>query len=138
MRFVFIQAQKALFPITVLCAVLGVSASGFYAWLTRPTSARARADEQLGRVIGPLDPLPQGRLGEVQIDGDLGHAAIPDPAEADGLGLELRGEGPSLPCLLAMLALLFHGSLLDHSRVIGGVHQTGGGSAPAMERRAAG
>ena len=51
MRFVFIQAQKALFPITVLCAVLGVSASGFYAWLTRPTSARARADEQLAVQI---------------------------------------------------------------------------------------
>ena len=51
MRFVFIQAQKVLFPITVLCAVLGVSASGFYAWLTRPTSARARADEQLAVQI---------------------------------------------------------------------------------------
>ncbi len=51
MRFVFIQAQKALFPITVLCAVLGVSASGFYAWLTRPVSARVRADEQLAAQI---------------------------------------------------------------------------------------
>ncbi len=31
MRFAFILAEKAAFPIVVLCAVLGVSPSGFYA-----------------------------------------------------------------------------------------------------------
>jgi putative transposase len=31
-----------------LCGALGVSRGGFYAWLTRPRSARARGDEELG------------------------------------------------------------------------------------------
>ena len=47
MKFAFILAQKAAFPIAVLCAVLCVSPSGFYAWLARPQSARARSDERL-------------------------------------------------------------------------------------------
>jgi putative transposase len=50
-RFAFILAEKALYPLTILCHVLGVSCSGFYAWLRRPASARARADQQLAVEI---------------------------------------------------------------------------------------
>ena len=32
MKFAFILAEKALYPILVLCEVLGVSRSGFHAW----------------------------------------------------------------------------------------------------------
>jgi len=46
-RFVFIHAEKALYPVRVLCSVLGVSRSGYYAWIARPRAARAQADEQL-------------------------------------------------------------------------------------------
>ena len=47
MRFVFIHAEKALYPVRVLCSVLGVSRSGYYAWIARPRAARAQADQQL-------------------------------------------------------------------------------------------
>lgn len=47
MRFVFIHAEKALYPVRVLCSVLGVSRSGYYAWIARSRAVRAQADEQL-------------------------------------------------------------------------------------------
>lgn len=47
MKFEFIRTEKAHYPVTVLCAVLEVSRSGFHAWLKRPPSARATSDAQL-------------------------------------------------------------------------------------------
>jgi uncharacterized iron-regulated membrane protein len=47
MKFAFILAEKATWPIVVMCAVLKVSASGFYAWLKREPSARHKKDERL-------------------------------------------------------------------------------------------
>lgn len=48
MKFGFIVKHRGIWPATWLCEILGVSRSGFYAWLTRPPSARARSDEVLG------------------------------------------------------------------------------------------
>lgn len=42
MRFRFIEAEKANYPITVLCEVLRVRRSGFYAWRVRAPSVRAQ------------------------------------------------------------------------------------------------
>ncbi len=47
MRFRFIEAEKARFPIVLLCRCLAVSRSGYYAWRTRPASARAKQDTRL-------------------------------------------------------------------------------------------
>ena len=33
MRYAFIAAEKAEYPVTVLCRVLRVTRSGFYVWL---------------------------------------------------------------------------------------------------------
>ena len=51
MRFRFIEDHRTAFPVRVLCAVLEVSASGYYAWRGRPESARAMADRGLAADI---------------------------------------------------------------------------------------
>ena len=48
MKFGFIAKHRGVWPVRWLCEALGVSPSGFYAWLSRSPSARARSDEALG------------------------------------------------------------------------------------------
>ena len=47
MKFAFIATHRGIWPTAWLCGALGVSRGGWYAWLTRPPSARAKAHEAL-------------------------------------------------------------------------------------------
>jgi transposase InsO family protein len=51
MKFAFIKEHLMEFAVDVCCEVLEVSRSGYYAWLKRPSSARARRREELARKI---------------------------------------------------------------------------------------
>ena len=51
MKFAFIAKHRGVWPVTWMCEALGVSRSGFFAWLTRPQSERARSDAVLGRIV---------------------------------------------------------------------------------------
>ena len=48
MKFEFVAKHRGAWPVNLLCEALGVSRSGFYAWLVRPPSLRSKADEVLG------------------------------------------------------------------------------------------
>ena len=39
MRFAFIDAERATYPITVLCRVMQVTRGGYHAWNTRKCTA---------------------------------------------------------------------------------------------------
>ena len=41
------KAYRAVFPLAAMCRVLGLSSSGYYDWLRRAPSARARRDAEL-------------------------------------------------------------------------------------------
>ena len=47
MRFAFIRAEKASFPVVRMCQLLEVTPQGYYAYLKRPPSSRVRADVEL-------------------------------------------------------------------------------------------
>ena len=51
MSYAFIREHVADFPIQVMCAVLGVSRSGYYAWASRLESARAVEDRAVAAEI---------------------------------------------------------------------------------------
>lgn len=51
MKFAFIKKHLADYPVTVACGVLKVSRAGYYAWQSRPVSARAMRQEQLAGKI---------------------------------------------------------------------------------------
>ncbi len=48
-RYRFISAEKACYPVALLCRVLRVARSGYYAWRSRPESRRNQANRELQR-----------------------------------------------------------------------------------------
>jgi putative transposase len=71
MRFVFIEAQKANYPVSMICRVLRVSRSGFYAWRIRPPSARNLEDQRLIPLIRAAHAASRMRYGSPRIHSDL-------------------------------------------------------------------
>jgi transposase InsO family protein len=70
-RFRFIEAEKASYPIALLCRVLGVSRAGYYAWRRRGPSARATADGTLLGWIRQLHARHRGLYGAPRIRAEL-------------------------------------------------------------------
>lgn len=51
MRYAFIDRYRHMYPVLVMCNVLEVSSSGYYAWRGRPESRRSREDCELKKKI---------------------------------------------------------------------------------------
>ena len=50
--YAFMKANRARFPLAIMCRVLGLSSSGYHDWLHRGPSARARRDAELkGEIL---------------------------------------------------------------------------------------
>jgi putative transposase len=67
MRYRFIQAHAPQYPVTVLCHVLQVSPSGYYAWRQRPPSARATHDAALLARIRTIHHASAGTYGRLRV-----------------------------------------------------------------------
>ena len=71
MRFRFIEAEKALYPIRLMCRCLAVSRSGYYAWRKRPASARVKQDARLRVEISASHSASRRTYGSPRILRDL-------------------------------------------------------------------
>jgi putative transposase len=71
-RFVFVEAESALYPVGLLCLLLEVSRSGYYAWRGRPVSRRAVADRALTAEIRVIHERSQRRYGSPRVHEELG------------------------------------------------------------------
>ena len=71
MRFAFIDAEKALYPVGILCRVLRVSRSGYYAWRDRKPSVRALEDERLRPKVVEAFKTGRGTYGSPRVLDEL-------------------------------------------------------------------
>ncbi len=71
MRYRFILAEKAHYPVRMLCRVLAVSPSGFYAWCHRAPSRRRRDDGLLKLKIAAIYQRARGTYGSPRIHVEL-------------------------------------------------------------------
>ena len=65
------KTHQAAHRIATLCQVLGVSPSGYYAWQSRPRSARAQADAALTQQIGTIHARSRETYGAPRIHAEL-------------------------------------------------------------------
>jgi len=66
-----VKANQAEYPVTVMCEVLGVSRSGFYAWIERPPSKRDMANEELTERIRTIHEDSRETYGCPRITAEL-------------------------------------------------------------------
>jgi putative transposase len=69
--FSFILAERANFPVKVMCEVLGVSRAGFYAWANRKPSLRSQRDAVLLKKIRCIHKDSRQTYGSPRIHVEL-------------------------------------------------------------------
>jgi transposase InsO family protein len=77
MKFAFIEEQREIYPVRLMCRVLGVSSSGYYAWRKREPSARQRANEALLPEIQTVYENSRCTYGSPRIQAELQAQGIP-------------------------------------------------------------
>jgi transposase InsO family protein len=71
MRYRFIEDHREEFAVTIMCRVLAVSSSGYYAWRKRPSSQREMANQQLLAAIIAAYEASNGIYGSPRIYADV-------------------------------------------------------------------
>jgi putative transposase len=66
-----VKANRARYPVRMMCRLLKISASGFYAWCTRPMSAHERADILLTATICAIHRRSHETYGAPRIRAEL-------------------------------------------------------------------
>ena len=71
MKCQFIWVWRQRYPVRLLCRVLGVSRSGYYAWCRRPESRRTQANRRLVVAIRVAHTASRGTYGSPRIYAEL-------------------------------------------------------------------
>jgi putative transposase len=69
--FRLIDAERASYPVAVLCRMLGVSKSGYYAWRGRPPSERSRQDALLIEKIREIHSRSRETYGYPRVHAEM-------------------------------------------------------------------
>jgi putative transposase len=70
-KYACIREHRGQFPVRMMCRLLGVGVSGFYAWLRRPESRRGRANRRLLVEIRVAHRRSHGIYGSPRVYEDL-------------------------------------------------------------------
>lgn len=71
MRFAYIDAERASYPVLVLCSVLEVTRAGYYAWRGRGVSRRQKANQDLAKRIIEIHATSRRAYGAPRILAEL-------------------------------------------------------------------
>lgn len=71
MRYRFVDENKRIFEVGVMCGVLQVSRSGYYAWRDRPTSPRAVESSRLGALVAEVHAASRKNYGAPRVHAEL-------------------------------------------------------------------
>ena len=69
--FKLIDAERANFPVYVLCKILGVSKSGYYGWKGRPPSKRNRENDALTEKVRQIHERSRETYGSPRVHAEL-------------------------------------------------------------------
>jgi transposase InsO family protein len=75
-RYRFIAVEKTNYPVALLCRVLRVASSGYYAWRSRGLSRRSHANAKLTNQIRVIHERSRGTYGAPRMHAEL-HADQP-------------------------------------------------------------
>jgi len=70
-KYACIECHRSYFPVRMMCRLSRVSASGYYAWRTRPESPRAKTDRELLSRIKRIHAQSKGVYGSPRIKAEL-------------------------------------------------------------------
>jgi putative transposase len=76
MRYGFIRDHRSIWPLRVMCRVLEVSPSGYYAWRGRPQSPRIQRRVQLRAVIREVHGASRRIYGSPRVHAALAHGGV--------------------------------------------------------------
>jgi len=70
-RFAFIATEKACYPVALMCRVLQVSRSGYYAWCKRPAAPHTLKDQTLALEVAAIHAESRRRYGSPRVHAEL-------------------------------------------------------------------
>jgi putative transposase len=77
MRYRFVAAERAAFPVRALCRLVGVAVSGFYAWLRRGPARRHEEDRRVSGRIEAIFAASRGTYGSPRVHAELRGDGVP-------------------------------------------------------------
>ncbi len=91
MRFAFIEAEKAHYPVALLCRHLAVSRSGYYAWRRRRACPRRQQDQELAQQVEAIHKQSRGTYGRPRVHAELRARGIRTSGKRVGRLMRERG-----------------------------------------------